>query len=492
MNRGLALAGMAIVAAVAAGLWRPRATTTSDDRFISMEEDARWWRLTGGLSGASGGLREAIRRSAVERTPAELVADLASEDPDDATPGALLALGFNATPALLGAIDDPLFRLPYGPGHEERSDFRSPGRTPLETVLFCLASRPPAEPTVALLALATDRNPNIRAEAGRVIGAMGADGCIQAVESLLADADDRVVALTLMGIEQSMVSRRASVAFRRGVFDGVAALVETTNRDVSGLVSRCLPKLDEGRAMEALASVQALRWDNPDLHNLLGTLARAKRGPDGAALMALIDDIDRNHGDPRALGRSLELLGECRSASGRAALERYLSSPIKEAREGAAVGLVKQLGIDDPFQFAGARADVVGWAGLTEPQRLALAMADLITEVENGGFAQYFENPSGAHWRDAVDATRVMSTPHDVDVLDRVAARFAWGEPMGCSALRAVQLALIARTAARPEDPFGDLDNAYFRDEDDHWVKLYLYIAAHAEDFGGASARDHP
>jgi hypothetical protein len=59
------------------------------------------------------------------------------------------------------------------------------------------------------------------------------------------------------------------------------------------------------------------------------------------------------------------------------------------------------------------------WAELTEGQQLLVALGDLRSELNNGGFDQYFFNSAGDHATTAVDAARIAGQESLADLVSR-------------------------------------------------------------------------
>ncbi len=59
------------------------------------------------------------------------------------------------------------------------------------------------------------------------------------------------------------------------------------------------------------------------------------------------------------------------------------------------------------------------WHTLSPGERRVVAIAELRTEVNNGGFDQYFFNTGGDHAETALEAAALVGTQPLVDVLGR-------------------------------------------------------------------------
>ena len=64
------------------------------------------------------------------------------------------------------------------------------------------------------------------------------------------------------------------------------------------------------------------------------------------------------------------------------------------------------------------------WESLTEPERQLVAIGELRTEVNNGGFHQYFFNSAGDAAPDAIAAATSLELTPLVDLVERAMALF--------------------------------------------------------------------
>jgi hypothetical protein len=65
-----------------------------------------------------------------------------------------------------------------------------------------------------------------------------------------------------------------------------------------------------------------------------------------------------------------------------------------------------------------------GFSGLTEPERVLLCTWQFVCEVNNGGFHQFFTNPSGAFAAETVAALEQARMPHAASLLRRALTAF--------------------------------------------------------------------
>jgi hypothetical protein len=96
------------------------------------------------------------------------------------------------------------------------------------------------------------------------------------------------------------------------------------------------------------------------------------------------------------------------------------------------------------------------WGTLSPAQRLLVAFGELRTEVNNGGFDQYFFNSAGDHATEALTAARAAQADDVADLLERAMASLVGGYKGDRDERQAV---LIDDTA---EGAFEQLDSKYF------------------------------
>jgi hypothetical protein len=84
------------------------------------------------------------------------------------------------------------------------------------------------------------------------------------------------------------------------------------------------------------------------------------------------------------------------------------------------------------------------WQFVTKGQRLIYAVTWLEREALNGGFAQYFYNPTAWTFQDALDGLQVMNRPAYVDLLIQCASHFPDGRPSRIRTIRQEQFNKLA------------------------------------------------
>jgi hypothetical protein len=97
-------------------------------------------------------------------------------------------------------------------------------------------------------------------------------------------------------------------------------------------------------------------------------------------------------------------------------------------------------------------------------------------DVGNGGHAQYFSNPVGAHANATLEALQDLNLPRIYSILTRAVGVFprAWVPPDWRE-----RNAIIDQFPEHVFSLWGDLDRELWALGDDHWIQLQRYLQAH-------------
>lgn len=98
--------------------------------------------------------------------------------------------------------------------------------------------------------------------------------------------------------------------------------------------------------------------------------------------------------------------------------------------------LLMILSYQDPFDFAVSlfehaqeKTDRSGFESLSESERAAFCIYPLDAEVKNGGFSQYFYNPSGDFAAETATALQEIGAATAVSLLERAMSVFPGSQP---------------------------------------------------------------
>lgn len=427
--------------------------------------------------------RNAIVEKLAKRPAKELVTMLLDGERYDAVKHAIKTAGPSVIPVLIDALYEPEFRQKTDPKEQDKIHLLRRRSAPLVTVLECLEAYAPEEAVPAIAPLVEDDDEEIRKHTALLLGTIGADSAVGPLTRSLSDDDDYVRSYATMGILRAIEAERISDGFRTGVFNAVQPLVFQRDTTVSGEAPKCLLGLDRDRAISFLTARESLTAGREGLQYVLRAVREAEVPVDEDLLLKLVsvleNEVDEYPND-YVLGEVLCLLARIDSESARAAIARGTESKSQRVREDATKALAASRGVHEPFTVAFNRLDSVGWSGLTEAQRRALAVRILIDEVDNGGFSQYFVNSSGDQWRDAVAGLEAIRATLDLVLFQNAIALFG---PNGPSTNATKRHRELARIVKKDDEVFSLPEDKFYKDEQDREVLLLRYMISHSTDF---------
>jgi hypothetical protein len=127
------------------------------------------------------------------------------------------------------------------------------------------------------------------------------------------------------------------------------------------------------------------------------------------------------------------------------------------------------------------------FASQSVPQKVFSALWEVESEVNNGGFSQYFVNSSAESAHFVVDALRMIGTPRTADICQRaIAAAFPAGLPESVEEIR--RLADFSDEVLEKLEP---LDQEFFSYPHNLTELLFTYVSQHPEEFGELQKPDH-
>ena len=121
-----------------------------------------------------------------------------------------------------------------------------------------------------------------------------------------------------------------------------------------------------------------------------------------------------------------------------------------------------------------------GFDSLTEAERVFLCIEGIETEVNNGGFDQYFFNSSGEFAQDAPAAFGAIGADHTAGIISKACSVFPDGKPPRDWEERQLLLLDIGEEA---EQLLEQLDDDFFDYKDDLSQLLVEYIRKLKDDF---------
>ena len=122
--------------------------------------------------------------------------------------------------------------------------------------------------------------------------------------------------------------------------------------------------------------------------------------------------------------------------------------------DGAAIDLFKV------SEAVWARESRHGINGLTDPEKVFLRVWNLEAEVNNGGFAQYFENSAGNYAVGTPDALRSVGAPEMASLVEQAMQTFG---PSGPPADRDARAKAIQALPASARESWDQLDDQFYK-----------------------------
>jgi hypothetical protein len=111
-------------------------------------------------------------------------------------------------------------------------------------------------------------------------------------------------------------------------------------------------------------------------------------------------------------------------------------------------------------------------------QRVFTAIWELESEVNNGGFHQYFFNHSGESAVGVLSALEAIGAHRTRQIVAEAMARLPGGKPLANTDERRRLLNDV------DEETWADLDQAFFKYPDNLTELLYAFVKSHPEEFG--------
>jgi hypothetical protein len=145
------------------------------------------------------------------------------------------------------------------------------------------------------------------------------------------------------------------------------------------------------------------------------------------------------------------------------------------------------LAMTDDTEFAIAMSDLVfareatvGYQQLTAAERVVFCLDQLEREVNNGGFEQFFENSSGDHALDTIEALRTLGATATAALVAEAVRVFPQGRPATDRAERQRQVARLDEQARATLDR---LDGAFYDSPESLVALERRYVRDHQDQF---------
>lgn len=372
----------------------------------------------------------------------------------------------------------------------------------LERLSILLSTRPPASIVPRLVPyLASDRR-EVRQCAVQVIAATGSVDSIEYVRAALTDDKGSNQERAICGLAGAMRCGVMASEVASALFDALVIAQDRGGVDefVRKEACRILLAFDRERAIEDLTSDRFFGEG-------------AYRGGDAAVVLSeegvtvprerLLHLIEKHLRPPIALGPSGEpesvarLLAVHKNPADLALFESLMSytvdmdgiEPLKrqsekwsidQTRSVGAFGFMAFHGVNDPDRAINEALNSDKRHRLSPAQRMWHAVKSLDGQVKNGGFAQYFYNPYGEYWQDALAGFDQMGMVERAELLRE--ALLPYG-PKGPSTKQEKRQDQLSEAAQKDRDLYRDIDSRYYACEETIAEYAARFIVQHADAF---------
>lgn len=389
----------------------------------------------------------------------------------------LRELGQRTHPAVLGLLRDP---SQYDRLVNPTGTYFAP-EAPFNRACDLLGDTPGHDTVDILAPFLNDPSEYIRRDAASTIAKTGAATITSLIRQALSDPEESVRSGALNGMKSALDRSALSEAVRDDLFPDVLELLRTERnvRDAANV----LYGLHHERAKSYFLSPEVWTVESPVLHESLKVLADAKAPvarDDLKLLIASLDFEGIKYPRTNALKQALRLLGQQQLAEDREFIRNFTTHPNERVAEGAAAGLLCSSGLENFQDRMWEIEDRLGYEGLTEPQRLYTAVRRCDSEINNGGFGQYFMNASGDRWPDAVAGFEIMGFRERLAVVKEAIAKFGDAAPAMDQNVRQRQL---SRLFKRNDAIFEPLETRYYKSSEMFEVFVARFVLENAESF---------
>lgn len=130
--------------------------------------------------------------------------------------------------------------------------------------------------------------------------------------------------------------------------------------------------------------------------------------------------------------------------------------------------------------FVFDRYSKLGHTKLTPPEKVFVCVWGLESEVNNGGFNQYYFNSSGDHAVDAEDSFRAIGAKHTAELVKQANNLFG---PSGPSPNRAVRQEQLDSLSNAQTKKMIDVEEKFLKNEDKLRQLIEAYVSENFEFF---------
>lgn len=339
--------------------------------------------------------------------------------------------------------------------------------------IFDQNAPPPPEAAELLSRFLRSESAEIRKSVALIIGSIGSARTLPDLERALKDEDEYVKSYALMGIQRAISGGRIDRSEKSVFYELVAGMwPEDTSFNVCDSIPRILLSLDRERAIERLLEPDLFTAKFEPVWRILSALAGESVEIPRARLLTLIDEASKEPMEypmDSVLEEALSHLGRHRVGEDLPTLERLVDHPNEDVSRGAIKGLYFHHRYFEVIRNPWNVVEADGWDALTEAEKHICAIEELDAEVNNGGFAQYYFNSTGNHWKDALDGLKAIGATKRHEMMVATIERF--GQP-GPPSNRDARNARLSKIVRKKEDPFNEQDSAWYQTDDEPLDRL--------------------
>jgi len=125
--------------------------------------------------------------------------------------------------------------------------------------------------------------------------------------------------------------------------------------------------------------------------------------------------------------------------------------------------------------------NLLDFESLSLAEKVLIGTWELVNEVYNGGFMQYFHNSSGEHARPMVAVLRVFEAQQAADILQEAISLAGPGTPWGDMQ---DYLAAMKAMPADVQDRIGELERKFYDELDNLHLQIFQYLSKHRDQIG--------
>lgn len=386
--------------------------------------------------------------------------------------------GERAVPALERGLGDPRCR----PGVEDSSDLSRQSEDPWFRTLDLLERFGSRDALAHVVPFLQDARRSVRRRALQFCAASGEPA---AVEASLAELDGPDGSDVAHGIRTAADAGRITAEQRELVFRRLLARVDAADGakgDVD-ILAAALISLDPVSATTELTAPARFHPREPSFAGVLKALKSAGLSVSGPRLRELLDEIRGTKSEGRTEhGRLLGMLVAARHPDAEALCRSAVSTGEGQVAEAGALGLCTLRGMESPTKHVARRLQEVGFAGLSEPQRVVWAANRLLWRVSNGGLANVYSNGAGKECDYRHRAFEAIGVPELAGVVREADAAFG---PDGPPPGEREREDAVGKKFDELRDAWQPLERRYWDLSDRARVRIYTYALEHPADFGG-------